>query len=183
MKKFILAVLPTFVGLTTALLVFQMLAASPVGSFDFVSQAFGDTRFTKYKISSSSSGYSTTSTSTADVTNLSVTIVTTGRPVQLLTIPSDGTNLCRIIISRATNSGSATIYLDKDGSNIAAWEIVNNTGGATSIYSGMPCGMINYLDVPTAASHAYKLRAKVNNGTSTETLYFLHALLAAYELP
>lgn len=132
------------------------------------------------QVSSSSGSFTTTSGTLVDVTNLSVTITTTGRPVMLILQPVAGTTQAAIGVSR-TGASPADGFLafDRDGSSIASVELNSvSTGSTGAAWRGPPGGMV-YLDpAPTAASHTYKLQASAVAGSVLVT----DCVLVAYEL-
>lgn len=124
---------------------------------------------------SASSGLSIvtdSSTSFADVPNLSVTITTTGRPV-FIGIMSDGTDQSNSSC-QVTSGSTATIYaFERSGTLIAA--IGANNGDLN------PCSSYYVIDTPTAGTYTYKFRQKLAIA-SNSTRSVLYAKLVAYEL-
>jgi uncharacterized protein YjbI with pentapeptide repeats len=133
------------------------------------------------QISNDSVAYSTSSSSYVDVTNLSVTITTTGRPVMLmLQGPAAGgtmTNQVRIYnSSSATTSGSVAFVRDA----VTLSEILlQSTSSGTSIYNAIPVGAFTCIDVPSAGTYTYKVQAKITAGTAID---FTRVRLIAFEL-
>lgn len=116
------------------------------------------------QVSASSGSFSTVSASFVDVTNLSVTLTTTGRPVVLLVIPDGTTNPFSMLSAAAT----AEVAIDRGGSNIA----LEQWG------SGIHPPLF-YLDVVGAGTYTYKLRT---HGNGASQMQVSNAKLAAYEL-
>lgn len=123
-----------------------------------------------YTISSSSGSFSSSSTSYVDITNLSVSITTTGRPV-LISVISDGTaNFSRW--NNLNSSNFSVVRLLRDATEIADAECSGGTANT-------PPQAFSHFDVPAAGTYAYKLQLKVNSaGTSS----FANAKLVAREL-
>jgi len=109
-----------------------------------------------YQVSSSCGGaFSTTSTSYVDVTNLSVTVTTTGRPV-LLSLVADGTTGGGAITINGANVGCLLKIL-RDSTDVSIQFFSNNE---SSHSRGFPASMIQHIDVPAAGTYTYKVQAK-----------------------
>lgn len=112
-----------------------------------------------YALSSSDSGsYSATVATYADVTNLTATITTNGRPVIITLV--NGT-----VGAAATNQISATIYLkavrgvtDLSEYILASQDGNEVVGSDPSII--VPSGSFVWYDDPVAGTYTYKIRAK-----------------------
>jgi hypothetical protein len=122
-----------------------------------------------YQISSSSGTFTTTSPSFTDVTNLSVTITTTGRPVYL-GVMSDGDSTSRGAILR----GICSLRIMRGASDIAYMQ----TWPTSSI--PLTTSMVSHLDVPSAGTYTYKIQ--VTNEGSPTSCEFLRSKFYAYEL-
>lgn len=160
-----------------------------------VSQAMLQTRATGtsvaaggYATSASTGAFSGTNTSLTDVTNATVTIVATGRPVWVGLI-SDGTintsASCSVgAFKNSANAGSAesSFAIVRD-STVISYSRVSHTVSTGSTGSGLfvktPCGAVYMIDTPTAGSHVYKLQYVSATGMTSTVEY---SLLAAYEL-
>lgn len=121
------------------------------------------------QISSSSGYFITSSTSFTDVTNLSVTLTTTGRPIVLGLVADGSTGIpCRII----SNSSTSQIAILQDSTIISLNQIDDTIETA--------CGIIWHFYVPSAGTYTFKVQAKktVPGGT----IQFYSAKLIAYEL-
>jgi hypothetical protein len=110
-------------------------------------------------VSGASGSYTNASTTPADVTNLSVTVTATGRPVMLFLQPDGGSGGANVGASNGTlTSQSGGIRILRDGSTIANF-YVDGGSGASSGGSQAP-GSIQFLDTgATAGSHTYKVQA------------------------
>jgi hypothetical protein len=130
-------------------------------------------------ISSSCNGYSSNSGTSVLVTNLSVNLTTTGKPVQLFLTPDGTTNDSYI---GATGAPSAAVFIDlffyRDNVQISATNLrVQHTGADIILIRIPPC--MGYLDFPNAGVHKYQVFHRVIQGLSTD-LGFMK--LVAYEL-
>ncbi|TXH18366.1 MAG: hypothetical protein E6R03_02325 [Hyphomicrobiaceae bacterium] len=129
-------------------------------------------------ISSSSSGsYTTTSTSYADVTGLTVTITTLGNPVMLMLLPT--TSVGAFYITNAGSSGpqpQGYIKWVRDSTDVAEESFWANTG-TDAVSPGLP----KFLDTPAAGTYVYKVQAKAGSGSS-DSLALTNLKLYAWEL-
>lgn len=139
------------------------------------------------QISASCGIFNTANTSPTNVTNLSVTITTTGRPVMVMLIP-DGSGNESGMGTAVTVGGSGI------SQSAALFQIIRDAGiffpttVALSGYAGtsgqvlsstMPIGGLMTLDVVGAGTHTYIVQAQVIDGTHATMLW---AKLCAYEL-
>lgn len=118
------------------------------------------------QISSSSSSFSTASTSLIDVTNLTVTLTTTGRPVMLF-LEATGSGLPRseIYISwGATGSAARLAYL-RDATQIALTTIRRNNDSSLDAVIQSVTQPYLYLDTPAAGTYVYKVQVLIDDGT------------------
>ena len=120
-------------------------------------------------ISSSSGSYTTSSTSYADVTNLSITITTTGRPIKIEIIPSDSAAM-QIGAQGGNFAGTFKILRDATDIGLVLWD------GDDEHYHGFS---ITNVDTSAAGTYTFKVQAKSNTGA---TFYFANARLLVYEL-
>ena len=119
------------------------------------------------QISASCGTFTTTSSPLVDVTNLHVTITTTGRMVMLALVP-DGT------ASQAYIQGdNATVVAFVRGSTAVA--VYQNLGAASN--EAFP-GMVGF-DVPAAGTYTYKVQM---GGSATDTKTMKLCKLVAFEL-
>jgi hypothetical protein len=123
------------------------------------------------QVSASSALFSTTSAALVDVTNLSVTITTTGRPV-VLALQSDGSGSDSSL--QVPNGQSAIVRILRDASVVGDW-MVSNQG--TTFAHALP-GVVA-LNAPAAGTYTYKVQASVTGGA---TLWVRRLVLVAYEL-
>lgn len=122
-------------------------------------------------ISASCGNFATSSTSYVDVTNLSVTITTSGRPVQLILMSGSITSNQEAEISLATTSSTYLAFL-RASSIIGAYVYEQES-------SHMNIGSLpSFVDDVAAGTYTYKIQMKTA-ATSTGIQY---AKLVAYEL-
>lgn len=138
------------------------------------------TRSVGQQISSSCSGFTTTSASFVDVTNLTVTITTTGRPVMVL-LQSDGSgNLAFLSTSKSAATSLSNFKILRASTEIARYQIEASATGASATTNEVPASSILILDTPSAGTYTYKLQAQ--SGDSSTTTAVTWAVLVAYEL-
>jgi hypothetical protein len=123
-------------------------------------------------VSSTSGAYSASNTSFVTVTNLSVTITTTGRPVFVGIIPDPANGLSNIGI----NASGAVQYRFQRGSTALGTVNLNNANSSTAIE--LP-NSIFIIDYPSASTYTYTFQVAAG-GASTITIN--NADLIAYEL-
>jgi hypothetical protein len=135
-----------------------------------------------YSVSSSSGNYSRTSGAEADITNLSVSFTSIGRPVRIQFI-GDTTNpsfLSSIGISRGTSgTAEAYIYIYRDSTVIAEFPLALTAGSSSPSYI-IPASSISHTDFPAAGTYTFKARCE-SDGLGT-TLNVTSVKLMVYEL-
>jgi hypothetical protein len=138
---------------------------------------------------SSAVHWSSSSTSYTDVTDATVTLVTTGRPV-LITLIHDGTstdNNASLLVSgysSGTTSTSTTSWfkLLRDSTKIGEWAVSSRPKDSTSyiIHIQVPGGGLMQIDDVAAGTYVYKLQGKAQ--TASETVQVDRSKLVAFEL-
>lgn len=131
------------------------------------------------QISSSCGLYVVSTNTPAAVTNLSVTLTTTGRPVMVL-IQSDAVasnNGCNVEVDGGVGGAAkTTLTYMRDSTDIGYYEYISSASTATR----WP-GMSFVLDTPAAGTYTYSIEAVViGSGSFSSTINF--AVLVAYEL-
>ncbi len=132
--------------------------------------------------STSSGTFSTDSTSYTDVTNLSVTLTTLGRPVRLFLDTADGTNesFLRAIVDTSASNPFAKYKLIRDSTDIKITDLAMTSGSSsTSVQVVVPVGVIDHLDTPAAGTYVYKLQTLAGSNNVSDVR---HARLVAYEI-
>jgi hypothetical protein len=132
------------------------------------------------QLSSSSGSFSTSSTTYVDVTNLTVTITTSGRPVWVCVIPDGSGSQSTIEITRNAAGATSNIQLVRDVTALTNVSFAVAAVGATTVAQQSLVGPF-YLDVIGAGTYTYKVIAKVTSGTSSELLSISNWKLLAYE--
>ena len=133
------------------------------------------------QVSSSCSTFNTTSTSYVDVTNLSVTITSTGRPI-FVGLISDGTGgLGGLQINSNATAGSFASYkIVRDSTDVAFHFVSFSAATGSSFVNIQPVSSLYHIDVVTAGTYVYKLQMKVDSASDNGLTQF--AKLIAYEL-
>lgn len=147
------------------------------------------------QVQSSSSGtFSTSSGSFVGVTNLSVTLNTTGRPVMILVQPDGNTSGNSNIGVVSSSSGQAAlqaagrIVIQRGGTTIFSSEIQTEHETTTAIQTraelDIPPGCLSALDTTsTPGSNTYTVLVnQFGNGNSGNTISVINCILIAYEL-
>lgn len=165
------------------------LASNSIDSSNIVNGAVTRVKLAapNYTLSSSHSGaFATVSTSAVAVTNLSATLVKTGRPVLICTLPNTvGAGNPSLSLSATGTAGSAfeaTFYLYKDGSvhSAAYFPYTPAASGATSISIG-PSSLVFIDTSGSTGSSVYALYASVG-GVGSPAANVLYCSLLAIEL-
>lgn len=130
-------------------------------------------------VSTVCTSYTNGTGSFTDVTNLTVTITTTGRPVMLFLIgtTSDGQILA------ACSSGSSIftqIQFVQGSTALANMAIAINAPGTTTPSMSIPPSSVQHIDMPVAGTYTYKMQAQVVTGTGSITVN--QTQLVAYEI-
>jgi hypothetical protein len=137
------------------------------------------------QISLDSGGFSASGGAGGDVTNLSITITTRGRPVWVGLIPKGDNNtavLRTIVIGAgAGESNVSSLSLARGVTTIAAWNIGSSgDGSGGDLQLVIPCGAIWTFDTPAAGTYTYKLVAV--KGAGADAFEINNCKLMAFEL-
>jgi hypothetical protein len=136
-----------------------------------------------HQISDSSGTASTSSTSYGDVTNLSVTITTTGRPVVLALIPDGSASEAYLGSVHASAAMAECLYrILEDASDIAVFSFRGDVSAMTVVLA-VPPGSVYLVHPTSAGTYTYKIQAKVGpTATGTPACRTYNVKLVAYEL-
>lgn len=137
------------------------------------------------QVSSSCGAFSTSSGTPTQITNLSVTITTSGRPV-MLSLQSDGTStqsdVAAVDNTSAGSQGGVNIYFMRASTTLT---VENATSGvAPTGQSGevqIPTSSFHYLDFVAAGTYTYHVFIQ-NACNNAGTVYVRYAVLVANEL-
>jgi len=121
------------------------------------------------QISTTCGNFSSASGSYVDVTNLTVTITTSGRPVMLI-LQSDGNGSNPSLI-QSTAVFSTLAYI-RDGSIVGSYSF----GTGSNVFPGIP---VFFDYTATAATHTYKIQGKTAAGVNS--FIVANYILVAYE--
>jgi len=141
-----------------------------------------------YGISSSSGSYTTNSTTFTTVTNLTVTITTTGRPVFVGLQGSGSTSPTPAIFLQRNGTtagfeGNMSILRDGGGLANFTWGLQFPSNGSLNTMRIPPSSVWMVDDSAVAGSHTYTVQVRVVNlGSVTDALGVTEAKLVAYEL-
>ena len=130
--------------------------------------------------SSSSTQTNLLASGAVDVTNLSQSLETHGRPV-LLKIISDGSGNSSFInvFNLSSTDADVEFIFFRDATEIGRYTVGITVGGASAVYNQIPFCAISHLDNPSAGTYTYKVQMDTTGGTSTQISY---AKLVAVEL-
>lgn len=134
--------------------------------------------------SSTGASASVTGSTYSDITNLSASITTVGRPVVCMLICADGTNTSQIKVTKTSGTDadmSAIIKLIRGSTDIAIYQqqFVWPTAASTNAF-GIPIGGVVFYDSPSAGTYTYKIAAK--GSAANEKVDFQYIKLFVYEL-
>ncbi len=128
------------------------------------------------QISSSSGTYSTSLFGPNPVTNMSVTITTSGRPVVLMIQPDGTTNPASYGVNPAgSGATSFSAQINRGGSSIAKWTLLGYSAASGFITPGG--ANIMFLDTPASGTYTYQFLIGGLNPT-----FVNYMVLVAYEL-
>jgi len=122
-------------------------------------------------LSGSSNSFSTSSLTPSDVTNLSVTITSTGRPIQIGLICDETNAFCRFSID---GGGTATIFIYRDSTLISSTDILGDIS--------IPPSSVNMIDFPAAGTYTYKIQLGLAFQPGGAQAFLQFARLCVYEL-
>lgn len=134
------------------------------------------------QLSSSCNNYTSSSASATDITNLSVSITTTGKPV-FLGLVSDGSgNVSNLLVN--PTAGTTTIRsfytFVRSGTTIAENEVGNIVNSSGTVHSvRIPVSSLSHIDVVAAGTYTYKVQVRCAADTGVGVNY---AKLIAYEM-
>jgi hypothetical protein len=131
-------------------------------------------------VSSGCGAFTSSSASYTDVTNLTVTIKTSGRPVfvGLVSDPTDNNTLG--IQGVSVTQASARVKLLRGTTTIAIYTVESaNTAASATINLFVPASSVHAIDAVSAGTYVYKVQVQKVAGT---TVFCAYAKMVAYEL-
>lgn len=129
-------------------------------------------------VSTSSGSFSTTSASYVNVTNLSVTLVTTGRPIWVGLVSDNVSSGAELVVF--LNTGNAIgIFQFLRGATVVGVQNVQ-VSGTGSVVSAVPSGSLYCLDIVSAGTYTYTLQAL--SAITGANVSVRNSLLVAYEI-
>jgi hypothetical protein len=133
-------------------------------------------------ISTSSSTASVNSETFDDVTNLSCTLTTLGRPVRVELIPDGSANPSYV---GGESSFDNEIYIElqilRGASVIGVYSAKYlKEDDAVSAHLHLPCSSVSIVDTPAAGTYVYKLQARRADGDGAVRVYY--SKLMVYEI-
>lgn len=133
------------------------------------------------QVSASSGNFGTTNNSFVDVTNLSVTITTTGRPVAFLLIADGSANTPLIGATSSGNVAGCVFTLNDVGAGtiLAGGPVLSSTFTTPTAVNIPPPGLFHVQSV-AAGTHTYKIQLRASNVASSALCYYMK--LMVYEL-
>lgn len=133
------------------------------------------------QVSASSGAFDSTSNSYTPVTNLTGTITTTGRPVQIMFIP-DGTGNDAYIGGDDSSSSTVSILyrIKRDTTVIAVVRVQSEHTGSSLARIAIPPAALNTIDVVGAGTYTYTV--EVITFTSADNSHTYYTKMVVYEL-
>lgn len=136
-------------------------------------------------ISASSGSYSSSATTLTDVTNLTATITTSGRPVFITCISAETTDTansgvfdCTAAAGTATSGEFAFL---RGTTIVAVTTLYSESATAAGLRAMVPPGSFTHIDAVAAGTYTYKMQARSANATSS-TVRVTNMKLGLYEL-
>jgi len=117
------------------------------------------------QVSSSSGSFSMSSGTYADVTNLSITITTTGRPVMLFLI-DDNSSVGNVQATSSNENVGMKLKFLRDSTKISEQAFQDQFGAAGSTNIAIPPGSFKAFDTPSAGTYTYKVQVATTLGSS-----------------
>lgn len=132
-------------------------------------------------VSSSSGNFSNSSGSLVSVTNLSVTITTTGRPVMIL-LQDDGSGNASSIGASTSSQQTAAMSIEVlRGASLVSLQLISQTSPNSGLNGvQIPSSSFRVLDPVAAGTYTYSI--KVQSLTSSMTALVAYCKLVAYEI-
>ena len=126
--------------------------------------------------------FATTSVTPVDVTNLSVTITTIGRPVRVELVANIPFSINPGIYSSKTGTGitGGMFSISRDATPVDYFYFDQEGDTSSPSYMAMPASSVSTTDIVAEGTHTYKVHAAANYSSTTINVYDVK--LVAYEL-
>ncbi len=150
--------------------------------------AIGKLATSGLKVTSSSSAYSLTGIIPAQVTNLSTTLTTHGRPVSVYLEGAPATYLFsgsqtfgNYVAAAGNGTGIASnLFFVTDSATASFYNVMTNTAGGTILY---PCSSFSYTDTSlSAGSHTFAVKVSQSAGNSSLGIFVFNCRLIVREV-
>jgi hypothetical protein len=134
-----------------------------------------------YQLSSTSGSLSShTTTSFTDMTNLSVTITTSGRPVYLAVVSDGSGSFSELYATAGAASVNGIVQIIRGATSVFARAQTCTAAGAATIRC--PLSLPYQMDFPAAGTYTYKFQARVGSASSSDQVNGAFLKLLAIEL-
>lgn len=133
-----------------------------------------------YTLSSSCGSFTSSSASLVDVTNLSASITTSGRPVRIVLVSANNSGAWSIF-GGAVAGASATFYayILRGSTEIGIQALTVGATGGTLAGASVPCSAVSHIDVVGAGTYTYKVQISI---VGTGLVAITEAKLLVYEI-
>lgn len=182
-------------SVTTAKIADSAVTTAKIADGSISTVKLADSSVTKAKLASHNSQLSASSglmTSTVgdtetDITNASITLTTSGRPVMLMLQSDASGNKSEFLLRSATTTtevGDVTVRLYRDTTEISNQAIQFNPNQVSGFPKNVriPPSIIAHLDEPAAGSYTYKATLQHSETSTLANTVANYARLVAYEL-
>lgn len=115
-----------------------------------------------------------------DISNGTLTITTTGRPVWIGYMNAAASGSGFVSCSRPSNTMNCQIKFRRAGTQISIYDLGAASNGSTVVSTNIPCSAYQMLDVVVAGTYTYTSQAAI--GTTDTTMVVNGCKLFAYEL-
>lgn len=134
------------------------------------------------QLSSSSGTFTSNVTTATDVTNLSVTITTTGRPVYLMLVDDGTVAGASVQLVRGTSTLNGNVFFVRGSTTVSNQQIGTSITGGTALIHYWPAGSFHHIDVVAAGTYTYKVQVGMNTAANSAGITVNTCKLLAHEL-
>lgn len=136
------------------------------------------------QLSSACASFTRTGTAYGDITNLSVSITTTGRPV-FVGLVGEGTDFSYVDVDKTSVSAAVNVTVMikflRDSTTLSSQKAVFGGTASNDLSGSIPVSSFWHIDTPSAGTYTYKVQMRTGDATDT-TGSIVNAKLIAYEL-